>query len=239
MRMPEPSILKTLAANPILPQIREAWQDKLIRKQLLVGFTLNMVFITMIPVNLLAIKKGCGASNMTVLLLTTLQLVAMIPVARLYRFIVEHFGPRKMLILTCPVVWLLAAYWFFVPVESSFWLMILPFILISLITVGFSSSMGNYFIIATPNHLQVGGSILIFLIHGGLVGLVGIIANPLLFKIIGSYEAIDSMASFRLYYLITGLISLTFIAAPISLPVKYLEYRAKQAQNKTGKEPEA
>jgi len=227
MRMPEPSILKELAAHPILPQVREAWKDKLIRKQLLVGFILNMVFITIIPVNLIAVKKGCGMSNTAVQILTTVQLVSMIPVSRLYRFVVERFGPRKMMILTCPVVWLFAAYWYFVPVEKSFFLLIPLFVLASLIAIGFSTSLGNYFIMAAPNHLQVGGSFLIFWVHGGLVGIVGIVANPLLFGFIGNYTVADSMESFRLYYLITGAISLLFIFAPMSLPVKYLEYRER------------
>lgn len=225
-RIPEPVILKKLALRPVLPQVRNAWRDAVVRKQLLTGLMLNMTLATMVSVNILTIKKGCGLNDHQAMILTVIQTVTTIGGSWVFKVFMERFGPRKMMLCAYPLVWALALYWCLIPAGCPLILLAPPFVAAGFLCVFFSTSLNSYFAISVPNPLQIGGTFLVFIITGGLVGVLSVILNPLIFKLTELYPASDSMTPFRLYYMITGVLSLPGIRSVVRLPVKYLEYRA-------------
>lgn len=217
-RMPEPSILKKLASKPLWAETRRAWHADVVRKQMFLGYVQNVVLATMLPVNILAAKFATNGNNSKVLILSTVQSLMLIVSSGIFKVFTQRFGPRRLMIATWPAVVAMAAYWCLAPVESSFWYLIPPFILAGFINVGFAASQGSYFTLGVPNELQVGGTVLVYIFHGGLVGLTGIMLNPLLFKLTAHFVAVDTIMQYRAYYLITGIIALFGIIVPIRLP---------------------
>jgi MFS family permease len=220
-RIPEPSILKELAARPVLPQVRKAWGEPLMRKQLLTGTVLNLSLMTMVSVSVVAAKKGCGMDNAQTMALSTIQIVSTIAASYIFKFFTERFGPRKMMIAAYPLLWVLSLYWCLVPSDGcGIGAVVLPFVLGGLLTVILPTALNNYFAITIPNSIQVGGTFLVFTINGGLTSLLGILVNALIFNMTKHCSASDAMLPFRIFYLITGLLFIPGILSVTRLPAK-------------------
>ena len=217
-RLPEPAILRELASHPVLPQIRDAWRSGILRRQLLTGVMQNLALVTLVSVNILTAGKGCGMNGQQTMILSMIQMGTVILFSRGFKAVSERFGPRRVMIASYPLVWALALYWILIPPDGGFVLMIPPFLVAGILQLCFSVSQNAYFTITVPNSIQIGGTILLFLIAGGLVGAAGLVLNPLIFKLAECYPAGDAMTPFRMYYLIAGILSVPGIRAAIRLP---------------------
>ncbi len=227
-RIDEPGKLRRFAARPILPQVRLAWADKLMRKQLVTGCLLNLSLAMMLPVNLLAVRRGFGFGDSDALFLTSVQVVTSIAAAWATRHLALRFGPRNLMLWSYPLIWILAIYWMIVPEHPSMLLASVPFLTAGLMTVSFSTNLANYFLISVPGRLQIGGTFLIFVVTGGLMGALGMLLNSLIFHLAQTMSpGAGPLASFRLFYGACGLLFSVWIFVPALLPVKYREYRLK------------
>lgn len=220
----EPRKLKQFAARPILPQVRLAWSDKRMRKQLVVGCLLNLSLAMMLPVNLLAVRRGFGFGDAGALFLTSIQVVTGIAASWLTRHLALRYGPRNLLLWSYPLIWILALYWIFVPARPSLLLAAVPFVTAGFMMVFFSTNLANYFLISIPGRLQIGGTFLVFVVTGGLMGALGMLLNSLIFHFVqGNSSGAGTLAPFRLFYGICGLLFSVWIFVPALLPVKYRE----------------
>lgn len=227
-KIDEPRKLKRFAARPILPQVRLAWADKLMRKQLVVGCLLNLAQVMMLPVNLLAVRRGFGFGDAYSLLLASIQVVTAIAASWLTRHLVLRYGPRNLMLWAYPLIWVLAFYWVFVPERPSLLLAAVPFVTAGFMSVSFGTNLANYFMISIPGRLQLGGSFLVFVVTGGLMGALGMLLNSLIFHFVQTAPAGGgTLAPFRLFYGLCGLLFSIWIFVPALLPVKYKEYRLK------------
>jgi len=230
----EPSAVKLQAAKPVWPQVLEAWRMPLMRHQIYVGCLSNLFLASVVPMNILAAKRGLGTSDSMVILLSALQAVAAVFGSVLVKHITARFGPRKMMIFAYPLVWLLVACWIFMPAEPHPVLMIVPFVLGGLALMGMGTPLESYFLITIPEKLQLGGTFLVFVVTGGLAGVAGIGMNWGVFKL-AEYviSAGDSMSVFRFYYQVMAAVFALGIFAPWSLPGKADEYRKLIKKNQT------
>ena len=219
----EPGQVQKLAAVPVLPQVRLAWQHKLVRHQIYVGCLHNLILAAVVPINILAAKRGADMSDAAVIMLTAIQSVSAIAGSFVVKSITRKFGPRKMLILGYPLLWIICLWWCLIPENPPFAMLILPFILGGMLMVAFSTSLENYFLISVPTELQLGGTFLVFVVTGGAAGAVGMLLNWTLFKIAPMVidPAAGAMTTYHFYYTVTGLLFALGIFGAISLPVKF------------------
>jgi len=217
----EPEKLKRFAARPIIPQVRLAFSDRLIRKQLAVGCLLNLSLAMMLPVNILAARRGGGLGNADVLLLSSIQILTGIAASWLTKHLALRYGPRNLMIAAYPLIWVLALYWILVPERPSLPLATVPFVTAGFLSVFFSTNLANYFIGSVPDRLQIGGTFLVFVVTGGLMGALGMVLNALIFHLASDHFAASGpLMPFRMFYLVCGLLFSVWIFVPASLPAK-------------------
>ena len=206
----------------------------LMRHQIYVGSLSNIFLAAVVPMNILAVKRGLGTSDSMVILLTALQAVAAVGGSAIVKQITARFGPRKMMIIAYPLVWLLVACWIFMPLNAHPVLMAVPFVIGGLAMMGMGTPLESYFLITVPENLQLVGTFLVFVVTGGLAGAAGIGMNWSVFKL-AEYviSSSDSMSVFRFYYEVMAAIFALGILAPWSLPGKADEYRKMIKQNQS------
>ena len=226
-RIKEPLAVRELAAQPLTGQIKAAWSDPLVRHQIYVGTLLNCFLAAVVPIGILAAKRGCGVSDAIAVLLTAVQAISAIIGSVLVKNITAEYGPRKMMLWGYPLAWALCACWCLLPMQSCWYFMIIPFVLGGLVLMAFGTSLENYFLISVPAHLQLGGTFLVFVITGGGAGVLGMLLNFAIFKLGGifNFHTGEPLQIFRFYFMTAGVLFAAGILAPWSLPGKAEEYK--------------
>ena len=219
-RVVEPAALQRMANHPVIKQALTAWRIPHIRHQIYVGSAMNLSLAMLPAVNILAMKQGCGMSDSRILLLGAVQVFSGIAASFLYRKLAFRFGPEKMLVAVCPLLWLLFLYWIFAPETITLWTALPPFIFTGFFQTIVSTGLGNYFTNTVDNPHQIGGTFWVFVVTGGLMGICGMIFNPLIFKLLQIFGNGTGMDLFRSYFLVTAILFAGLIFAPLSLVLK-------------------
>ncbi len=162
---------------------------------------LNLSLAMMLPVNLLAVRRGFGFGDFDGLFLTSIQVVSGMTASWLTRHLALRYGPRNLMVGAYPLIWVLALYWVFVPARPSLLLAAIPFIIAGFMMVFFSTNLANYFLISIPGRLQIGGTFLVFVVTGGLMGALGMVLNALIFHFVQTdLSGTETLTPFRVFY---------------------------------------
>lgn len=216
-RSPEDPQLRENARRPIMPSVHDALASRVMRLQLLAGCALNLPIAMLLPVNILIAKHGYGMTNTRILLLTMTQSLSAIACSALFRYLSPRFGPRRVMIGAFPIIVILCLYWLLLPAAAPFWLLLPPFAIAGGMNIFFSTSLGNYFVMTIPAHMQVGGTFLVFVITGGLVGVAGVLLNPALLRLAADFAG-GSLAAYKLYFALCIILFLPGLHTVITLP---------------------
>lgn len=218
-RIIEPQQVRELAAEPLTGQIKAAWGSPLVRHQIYVGTLLNLFLAAVVPVNIIAAKRGAGISDAMTVLLIALQAVSSIGGSVLVKEITRRFGARKMMLCGYPLAWALCGSWCLLPIGQYWWMMFIPFVLGGVVLMAFGTSLENYFIASVPGKLQLGGTFLVFVITGGMAGVLGMILNWGIFQLSEFWQwSGNSMMPFCFYFMSVGVLFAPGILAVASLP---------------------
>lgn len=63
-----------------------------------------------------------------------------------------------------------------------------------------STSLNCYFVESVPNRLQIGGTFLVFVVTGGVTGVLGMMLNPVLLRLANCFTLSNPLMEFRLFY---------------------------------------
>lgn len=199
-----PAILQQIAGEPLLPQIRLALRHSVCRMQLLCGFYLNLAMATIVPACLLTAQRGCGISAAFATMLTMLQLLSAWGMCPVWRRGAEKYGSARMMIVGWGISLAICVFWLVFPGGGNGWLVI-PFLLSGMLSPFISTSLGDYFARTVPPRIQKGGSWLVFVFTGGIVGLAGIGLCAFIFAM-GEMLHYEGMAGFRFFFFVMFLV---------------------------------
>ena len=217
----EPVILRRFADHSIVKQARIAWRNPLLRHQIWVGSILNLMLAMLPPVNILMAKQGFELSDSWILVLSAVQVISSIAGSWICKVFTQKYGPRKVMIAAYPLVWAIPLCWQFASVRFGVAAVFPPFVMAGLLNILISTSLSNYFTITIPNQHQIGGTFWVFLVTGGLVGLLGILLNPGILAGIEHFcPDAEPFRRFQLHFLIAGALFCGGILAPLSRPEK-------------------
>ena len=217
----EPAILQRYAEHSILKQARLAWRNPVLRRQILVGSMMNLLLAMLLPVNILMVKQGYDLPDSWVLLLSSIQVISSIAGSWLCKVFTQRYGPRRMLITAYPLAWAICCTWQLASPGFSLFTAVPPFIMAGLLNIMLGSSLSNYFSITIPNRHQIGGTFWVFLVTGGMMGLLGMFLNPAILAVIQRFYPAEPFRHFQLYFLIAGILFAGGILAPLSLPESF------------------
>ena len=176
-KIDETSAIRRSAQAPLFPQLKTAFFDSTLRRQICAGFMVNLAIIMMAPIAILTMKRGYGVSDTQAILFSIVQFASSIAATQISGKITEKIGPRKVAIYSYMLIFPICLFWLFAPAAvSSVWmwgLFALPFILIGAMMVSAQNAMVHYFLMAVPKERQVASSMFISVVTGAAAGVTG------------------------------------------------------------------
>ncbi len=219
-KIDETSNIRRSAQMPLLPQLRCAFHDKALRRQIYAGFMVNLEIIMMAPIAVLTMKRGYGISDTHAIIFSIIQFASSIAATQIAGRITEKIGPRKVAIYAYTLVFPVCLFWLFAPSSvSAVWmwgLFLIPFILIGSMGITAQNSMVHYFLMAVPKERQVASSMFISVVTGAAAGVTGMFAASAILKTTEHLFG-NGLAMYRAYFAAAGIIFLGGLAFVVRL----------------------
>lgn len=226
-KIDESSMLRESASRPVFKEIGKALRESSIRKQVAATFVINIANIMLIPVSLIAIKRGFGISNANAVFFSLFQWVFSIIGSWVATRLARKMGPRRVAIVGYLLISTIAPLWFVLSgAFGSVWRIFLltPFLIGGLSFAMMSNSMIHYFLQNVDEDKRVVVSLLISTASGVGAGLTGLaITGALLTWLERSYTGAPFPETYRIYFLLAGIILLPgilLLSALRPLPVE-------------------
>lgn len=201
-RIDETGAIRDSARKPILGELRILWQDRPLRLLLAGGFVINLAVIMLIPISMLALKRGYGVSNTNALLFALLQMAASVLLSYFIVKATRKLGPRRIMIVTYLFMLLIGLLWMIAPDRFHWQYLLLPFILCGGTYVSMNNSMIHYFLQIVEEERRVAASILIAVVTGAGAGVAGmLLAGGLLALVEKLTDKLQTPDPYRLYFI--------------------------------------
>ena len=204
-RIDETENIRRSARRPILPELKNILGAVTIRRQIMAGFMVNLGVIMLVPVSMLALKRGYGVSDTDALMFALVQFTACAVMSFLSGKVAAVIGPRKtilfgyILLLSIGVLWLVA------PASLNGFYMALPFFFAGGTMVSMNNSVTHYFLQTVPPENRVAASMFVSVVTGACSGVVGMILAGFLLKLCITDPG-DLLAGYRVYFLVAALL---------------------------------
>ena len=210
-RIDETADIRRSAQSPLLPQLREAFHDLTLRRQIYAGFMVNLGIIMMAPIAILTMKRGYGVSDTQAVLFSVIQFAASIAATQISGRVTEKIGPRKVAIYAYSLIFPVCLFWQFAPSSihaAWMWgLFLLPFALIGSMMVSAQNAMIHYFLMAVPKERQVASSMFISVVTGAAAGVTGMVVAGAILKFAERMFG-SGLAMYRAYFACAGVLFL-------------------------------
>ena len=211
-KIDETSAIRRSAQAPLFPQLKTAFFDSTLRRQICAGFMVNLAIIMMAPIAILTMKRGYGVSDTQAILFSIVQFASSIAATQISGKITEKIGPRKVAIYSYMLIFPICLFWLFAPAAvSSVWmwgLFALPFILIG--------AMVHYFLMAVPKERQVASSMFISVVTGAAAGVTGMFVAGGLLKLAERFLG-SGLPMYRAYFVAVGVLFLAGLTQVVRL----------------------
>lgn len=219
-RIDETSSIRRSAQSPLLPQLRAAFYDPTLRRQIYAGFMVNLGIIMMAPIAILTMKRGYGVSDTQAILFSVIQFAASIAATQISGKVTEKIGPRKVAIYAYSLIFPVCLFFLAAPgTIRSVWmwgLFILPFALIGSMVVSAQNAMVHYFLMAVPKERQVASSMFISVVTGAAAGVTGMVVASGILKIAERLFG-NGLAMYRAYFVGAGVLFLAGLILVVRL----------------------
>ena len=219
-RIDETSSIRRSAQSPLLPQLRAAFYDPTLRRQIYAGFMVNLGIIMMAPIAILTMKRGYGVSDTQAILFSVIQFAASIAATQISGKVTEKIGPRKVAIYAYSLIFPVCLFFLAAPgTIRSVWmwgLFILPFALIGSMVVSAQNAMVHYFLMAVPKERQVASSMFISVVTGAAAGVTGMVVASGILKIAERLFG-NGLALYRAYFVGAGVLFLAGLILVVRL----------------------
>lgn len=219
-KIDETSAIRRSAQAPLFPQLKTAFFDSTLRRQICAGFMVNLAIIMMAPIAILTMKRGYGVSDTQAILFSIVQFASSIAATQISGKITEKIGPRKVAIYSYMLIFPICLFWLFAPAAvSSVWmwgLFVLPFILIGAMMVSAQNAMVHYFLMAVPKERQVASSMFISVVTGAAAGVTGMFVAGGLLKLAERFLG-SGLPMYRAYFVAAGVLFLAGLTQVVRL----------------------
>ena len=209
----ETGALRDAARAPLMAGMRAAWRNGVLRRFSLGWAALNIGIILVMPISMLALKRGCGLSDAAALLCVSSQFVASIGSSLSSGPLCRRFGPRQALLAAAAMLLAVPFAWLAMPASGTaatvagmalFAWLGFPYTLAQ-------TAASSYFLLACPDKSeQIAGSVALNLVSSAGAGLVGSALGSWLVTRAGAWAlgaaalaGGGELARYRLYFLLS------------------------------------
>lgn len=205
-RIDETESIREAARQPIRSEFRAVLRDRVMMRQLAAGFAINLGLLMLVPISMLALKRGYGVSDTRALLFALAQLGMAAVASFLSRKIDARFGSRRTLLYAFLLLVAIGPVWMLAPSGFHPFYLLLPFLCAGATNVITLNATMHYFLQTVPERRQVAGSMFIWVVNGAGAGLVGMVLAGALLNLSARFNPADSLLpGYRIYF---GLASL-------------------------------
>lgn len=201
-RIDETESIRNSARKPIGSEFRKVLRDQSLLRLLLAGFAINLAIIMLVPISMLALKRGYGVSDTHALLYALAQFGASAAASFVCGLVANTIGPRKTILFAYPLLLAGALVWVFAPEKFHPVWMLLPFLTAGAATVITSNAITHYFLQTVPEERHVASSMFISVINGAGAGVVGMLLAGGLLKLstLANPPEGTVLSGYRLYF---------------------------------------
>lgn len=207
-RIDETTAPRDSARRPIREELRQVAGNRALRRQLLSGFAVNVSIIMLVPVSMMAMKKGFKIGDGEAMYFALCQFAASAAMSFLTGQISARIGPRKLLLVAYVAMLLIGGIWQVVPGDYSGLAMAPVFLFAGAAAVAMNNSNVHYFLQTIPESLRVTASMFGSVFTGVGAGLTGTLLAKLLLAVGSHCHPESLLAGYRLYFLLASLASL-------------------------------
>lgn len=205
----ESSVLRDSAKKPLLEEIRLALGEEVVRRQVAGSFCTNLAIILLTPTSLITVKRGFGVSDGNAVIFSIAQWVAALGGSWAASKGTRKLGPRRVAILTYLMILSIVPVWFFlttfagsVPKIALF----IPFLIAGASFFALNNSMAHYFLQTVEEKKRVAVSLLIYTVSGAGSGLAALGITSFSFGALEKLFGAPSPETYRIYFLLAGMI---------------------------------
>jgi len=206
-RIEETESIRNSARKPIGSELLKVLHDRSLLRLLLAGFAINLGIIMLVPISMLALKRGYGISDTHALLFALVQFGASAVASFLSGRVANAIGPRKTILFAYPLLIAIGLLWVVAPSHFHPLYMVLPFLFAGAAYVITLNAVTHYFLQTVPEDRQVASSMFISVINGVGAGIIGMLLAGVLLKFCTHLGPDGSpLPGYRLYFGLTFLL---------------------------------
>ncbi len=198
-RLDETGEIIHFARKPIGDEFVKLWRNEIFRNMLFAGWNINLAVIMLIPISVLALKRGYDVSNTAALAFTMVNLAALVLFSFLISRPIRMVGPRNFMIFAYCVLLFSACLWIFAPEKMDWRHVSLIFLLNGAAFISLINAMNVYFLEMIPEKRRVAASILVALVSGAGAGIVGMLCSGGLLELLSHHSLEAGAKGIRLY----------------------------------------
>ncbi len=235
-RIHETESIRESARKPIWDDFRKLFRSPVLTRQLIAGFSINLGVIMLIPISMLALKRGYGVSDTQALLYALVQFGSSAVASFVYGKIDRWLGSRRTLLYAFLFLIAIGPIWMLAPTEFHPIYMLLPFVLAGATSVITLNAMTHYFLQTVPEKRQVSCSMFIWAINGAGSGVIGMILAGMLLDFSVRFNVNESLIpGYHFYFGLAFLLLVgggwTILRLPL-LPFEKFQKRRSFVKNK-------
>lgn len=174
-RLPEMGRLRVSARIGLPTVVRHIRNDLVLRRLALSWCTTLGATALIVPIAMLAVKRGYNVSDDAALFFTLLELVGAVLAAYAMSIIADHTGPRPILTLGLGMLTLTTAFWALAPARFFPAAVGAAFLLGGIGRHGIVLALNHYLLASTSSKERVGVSLTLQMLSGGMAGLAGML----------------------------------------------------------------
>ncbi len=199
-RIDETEAIRASARKPVMEDVLLTLKNPMRLRQLAANCVISSAITLVVPISMLALKKGYGISDTEALFFALAQLGGAVATSYVIGLLSEETGPRPLAILFYCSLIALCILWVIGPDHFKWHYMIWPFVLAGSAVIGTSVAMTHYFLISIPNKERVAASLTIYVISGVVAGLAGSLVGGGMLKYLDTF-GLPPIEMFKIYFL--------------------------------------
>ena len=200
-RIDETESIRDSARKPLGSEFRKVLRDRSLLRLLAAGFAINLGIIMLVPVSMLALKRGYGVSDTHALLYALAQFGASAAASFVSARISGAIGPRKTILFSFVLLLAIGLVWMIAPRELHPVFMLLPFLIAGGTYVVTSNAITHYFLQTVSEERRVASSMFISVVNGAGAGVIGMLLAGTLLNLSARINPEGTvLPGYRLYF---------------------------------------
>ena len=206
-RVDETAALRDSAGKPLGGDFRYAIHSPSLRKQIFAIFFVNSGTILLLPISILALKRGYALSDFEILKFALLQFGTSSLMSLLTGRLALHIVPEKILFGAYAALLMPVLFWLFAPKQYAFWYFAPLWGIAGAATVSATNAATHYFLQSVPVAKRIAVSIFLSIFTGAGAGIAGMAVGSGLLKLCASFAgSSEPLTQYRWYFLLAGML---------------------------------